>query len=141
MKQVTIMASVFCRRDDGVTGFTPEPPARPEPQPILGPLTSAAMFLVVTVNAGGETACRDVLGDWAALQRAVGFRAGPHRGLACVAGISSHGWDVLFAGPRPACTRSVPCPVRGTRHRPPPETCCSISGQTGWTCASSSPPR
>jgi porphyrinogen peroxidase len=125
IKQLTIIATVFpplssgwARRDDCVTGFTPEPPARPQPQPILGPLTSAAMFLVVTVNAGGEAACRDMLGDWAALQRAVGFRAGPHRGLACVAGISSHGWDVLFAGPGPAGLHPFRA-LSGARHQAP----------------------
>ena len=73
-----------------------------DPQPVLNPLTAAAIFLVVTINPGGEAACRDVLSDWAALQRSVGFRAGPTRDLACVAGFGSYAWDRLFAGPRPA---------------------------------------
>jgi len=122
----------------GVTGETPQP----EPQPVLGPLTSAAMFLVVTISAGGEGACRDLLADWSGLQRAVGFRAGPGRGLACIAGLSAHGWDILLGGrARPGCTRSRPWRATATRRRPRPGTCCSISGQTGWICASSSPPR
>ncbi|HSS89267.1 MAG TPA: Dyp-type peroxidase [Streptosporangiaceae bacterium] len=78
-----------------------QPPAPPVPQPVLTPLTSAAIFLVVAVNAGGEPAARDLLGDFAALQRSVGFRA-PDDSLACVAGIGSQAWDRLFAGPRPA---------------------------------------
>jgi putative iron-dependent peroxidase len=72
----------------------------PEPQPVLAPLTTAAIFLVLTIDPGGEAAVRDLLGNWAGLQRAVGFRAPD--ALACVAGIGSHAWDRLFAGPRPA---------------------------------------
>jgi len=74
---------------------------QPEPQPVLSPLTHAAIFLVLTIRPGGEDAVRDVLSDVAALQRSVGFRA-PEDGLACVAGIGSDAWDRLFSGPRPA---------------------------------------
>jgi porphyrinogen peroxidase len=46
------------------------------PQPVVAPLTRAAMFLVVTVNA--EPACdaavRALCGDLAGLLRAIGFR-------------------------------------------------------------------
>ena len=77
------------------------PLPEPEPQPVVSPLTDAAIFLVVTVQAGGEAAVRDALGDWAAMARAVGFRA-PGPPMACVAGISSDAWDRLFSGPRPA---------------------------------------
>jgi porphyrinogen peroxidase len=77
----------------------PSPP--PEPQPVLSPLTAAAIFLVLTINPGGEDAVRDLLGDVAALQRSVGFRL-PEGKLACVVGIGSAAWDRLFAGPRPA---------------------------------------
>ena len=77
------------------------PLPEPEPQPVVSPLTDAAIFLVVTVQAGGEAAVRDLLGDWAAMARAVGFRA-PGPPMACVAGISSDAWDRLFSGPRPA---------------------------------------
>jgi putative iron-dependent peroxidase len=87
-------------------------------QPVLTPLTAAAMFLVVTINPGGEAACREVLGDWAALQRSVGFRAGPERALSCVAGVSSPGWDRLFAGPRPAGLHPFR-ELAGPRHRAP----------------------
>jgi len=70
-------------------------------QPVLSPLTMAAIFLVVTIDEGGETVARDLLGDCAALQRSVGFRI-PDGGLTCVAGIGSDAWDRLFSGPRPA---------------------------------------
>jgi putative iron-dependent peroxidase len=89
-----------------VTEWSQVPPVarplpEPEPQPVLAPLTGVAIFLVATIEPGEETAIRDLLGDWTALQRAVGFRA-PGPALACVAGIGSQAWDRLFAGPRPA---------------------------------------
>src|ERR1700678_3601248 len=77
------------------------PLPEPEPQPVLAPLTAAAIFLVLTINPGGEAVTRDLLSDWAGLQRAVGFR-NPGPPLACVAGVGSQAWDRLFAGPRPA---------------------------------------
>ena len=77
------------------------PLPEPEPQPVLSPLTAAAIFLVLTIEPDGEGAVRDLLGDWASLQRAVGFRA-PNPPMACVAGIGSRAWDRLFSGPRPA---------------------------------------
>ena len=87
----------------------------PEPQPVVTPLRTAAIFLVLTVNPGGEAAARDVLADIPALQRSVGFRL-PEAALACVVGIGSALWDRLFAGPRPAELH----PFRelyGSRHR------------------------
>ena len=77
------------------------PLPEPEPQPVLAPLTAAAIFLVLTIDPGGEAVTRDLLTDWAGLQRAVGFR-NPGPPLACVAGVGSQAWDRLFAGPRPA---------------------------------------
>ena len=87
------------------------------PQPVLSPLTTAAIFLVVTIDPGGEPAARDLLADLPALQRAVGFRV-PELRLSCVAGIGSEAWDRLFGGPRPAELH----PFRelvGPRHRAP----------------------
>jgi porphyrinogen peroxidase len=75
--------------------------ASPEPQPVLVPLTANAIFLVLTINPGGEAACRDFLEGWSGLGRAVGFRA-PEGPVAAIAGIGSDAWDRLFAGPRPA---------------------------------------
>jgi putative iron-dependent peroxidase len=71
------------------------------PQPVLGPFTNAAIFLVVTVDPGGEPMVRELLPGLAGLRRSVGFRA-PADGLTCVTGIGSQVWDRLFSGPRPA---------------------------------------
>ena len=113
----------------------------PEPQPVLSPLTAAAVFLVLTIEPGGEDAVRDLLGDVTALQRSVGFRT-PGGALQVVAAIGSDAWDRLFAGPaRPGCIPSVNS--KGPATGPPPRlaTCSSTSGRTGWTSASSTPPR
>jgi porphyrinogen peroxidase len=68
---------------------------------VLSPLTRTAIFLVLSLNRGGETAVRDLLPDLAGLERSVGFRA-PEGGLTCVTGVGSAAWDRLFGGPRPA---------------------------------------
>ena len=81
---------------------------------MLTPLTAAAMFLVVTINPGGEAACRDVLADWSALQRSVGFRS--PGGLCAVAGIGSAAWDRLLGAPRPADLHPFQ-ELHGVRHR------------------------
>jgi putative iron-dependent peroxidase len=73
----------------------------PVAQPVLTPLTGAAIFLVVTIDPGGEPVVRTLLADCAGLQRAVGFRM-PDGGLTCVVGVGSAAWDRLFTGPRPA---------------------------------------
>jgi porphyrinogen peroxidase len=91
------------------------PPAPPDPQPELSLLTAAAIFLVVTIKDGGEAAVRDLLSDWTALERSVGFRA-PGPGMACVAGIGSQAWDRLFSGPRPAELHPFR-ELSGPRHR------------------------
>src|SRR6478735_7958179 len=100
---------------------TPTRPGVPvrlqEPQAVLSPLTAAAIFLVVTIDLGGEATVRDLLADLAGLERTVGFRA-PAAGLALVAGIGSDAWDRLFAGPRPAELHSF-VELRGARHHAP----------------------
>jgi putative iron-dependent peroxidase len=89
-----------------------------EPQPVLTPLTEAAIFLVATVADGGEEAVRDVLADVAGLTRSVGFRI-PDGGLTCVVGIGSDAWDRLYPGlPRPAGLRPF-VPLVGDRHTAP----------------------
>lgn len=71
-------------------------------QPVLTPLTSNAIFLVLSIRPGGEDQVRDLLTDVTALQRSVGFRE-PAGGLAVVTGIGSRAWDRLFpAAARPA---------------------------------------
>jgi porphyrinogen peroxidase len=89
----------------------------PEPQPVLSPLTEAAIFLVLSVSPGGEDAARGVLGDMAALQRSVGFRI-PDGKLQCVAGIGSAAWDRLLSGPRPKELHPFR-ELAGARHRAP----------------------
>ncbi|WP_030618399.1 Dyp-type peroxidase [Streptomyces fulvoviolaceus] len=71
------------------------------PQPVLSPPSSVAVFLVVTVEPGGEPAVRELLSALAGLVRAVGFPS-PDGGLNCVAGVGSEAWDRLFGLPRPA---------------------------------------
>jgi porphyrinogen peroxidase len=85
-----------------------------EPQAVLTPLTEAAIFLVLTVDAGTEEDLRDVLSDVSALKRSVGFRI-PEGELTCVAGIGSELWDRLFGSPRPAALH-VLAEVAGARH-------------------------
>ncbi|MEU8589210.1 Dyp-type peroxidase [Streptomyces sp. NPDC048664] len=80
----------------------PQRSPEPVPQSVLSPLTASAIFLVVTVDEGGEPTARSLLSDLNGLQRAVGFRAGPGGLLSCVTGIGSRAWDRLFHGPRPA---------------------------------------
>jgi len=71
------------------------------PQAVLSPLTRSALFLVLTIDPGGEDTVRDLLPDLSSLGRAIGFRS-QHGELSCVTGIGSAAWDRLFAGPRPA---------------------------------------
>ena len=89
----------------------------PEPQPVLSPLTAAAIFLVVVIHPGGEQTVRDLLPDVAGLQRSVGFRI-PDGGLDAVAAIGSDAWDRLFDGPRPAELHPFR-ELAGPRHRAP----------------------
>src|SRR6202162_4946472 len=72
-------------------------------QPVAGPLTRAAIFLVATLNPGLDNrgTLRSFCGDLSALLRAVEFRA-LEGGLSCVLGFGSDAWDRLFGPPRPA---------------------------------------
>jgi putative iron-dependent peroxidase len=93
------------------------PPGLPQvtPQPVLTPLTSAAIFLVVTIDPGGESTVRDLIADLSGLQRSVGFRI-PEGRLACVTAIGPAAWDRLFDGPRPAELHPFR-ELTGARHR------------------------
>lgn len=86
-------------------------------QPIITPLTEAAIFLVVRVDEGGESAVRELLGDLAGLRRSVGFRI-PDGGLSVVVGIGSQMWNRLFSGPRPAELHEF-VPLDGDTHHAP----------------------
>jgi porphyrinogen peroxidase len=87
------------------------------PQPILTPLTPAAIFLVATIGDDGEDRVHDALADLSGLVRAVGFRT-PAAHLTLVTGIGSAAWDRLFGGPRPAKLHPFP-EVQGSRHHAP----------------------
>jgi putative iron-dependent peroxidase len=71
-------------------------------QPIVAPLTRAAIFLVMTINAAPDSpaAVRSLCADLAKLVRAVEFRD-IEGGLSCVLGIGSDAWRRLFGEPRP----------------------------------------
>jgi porphyrinogen peroxidase len=73
------------------------------PQPVSSSLTSAAIFLVVTINPGEENRALvlSLCADLSALLRAVGFRA-LEGTLSCIMGFGSDAWDRLFGSPRPA---------------------------------------
>jgi putative iron-dependent peroxidase len=92
-------------------------PSSPLPQPIVTPLRTAAIFLVLTIEPGGEDTVRDFLEDVSSLQRAVGFRL-PEGELSAVIGIGSDLWDRLLGGPRPAELHPFR-ELRGARHFAP----------------------
>jgi putative iron-dependent peroxidase len=76
---------------------------RPVPQAVTATLTSAAIFLVVTIRPGSDNgiSLRTLGSDLAALVRAVGFRDIEAQ-LSCVVGFGSEAWDRIFGQPRPA---------------------------------------
>jgi putative iron-dependent peroxidase len=78
------------------------PATGPAPQPVVSPLTRAAIYLVLCLKPDADgAAVRDLAADLAALVRSVGFRA-PQDGLCCVLGFGADAWDRLFGRPRPA---------------------------------------
>ncbi|KUO19563.1 Dyp-type peroxidase domain-containing protein [Streptomyces dysideae] len=92
-----------------------------QPQPVLGPPAPVAVFLVVTIEPGGEPAVRDLPAGPAGLVRAVGFPS-PDGGLCCVAGVGSPAWDRLLTGPHPQELhpfRELARPRRRSSSRPP----------------------
>jgi len=73
------------------------------PQPVVGPLTRSAIFLVLCVREDDDAYARlrAFCADLSSLIRAVEFRD-VEAGLTCVAGFGSGAWDKLFGAPRPA---------------------------------------
>ena len=73
------------------------------PQTVVGPLTRAAIFLVVCIRPGqaNYATVRSFCADLSGLVRAVEFRD-VEAGLTCVVGFGSDAWDKLFGAPRPA---------------------------------------
>src|ERR1700723_1026835 len=78
----------------------------PEPivsQPVLAPLTRAAIFLVLCIKPERESSdtVRSFCADLSGIIRAVEFRD-IDAGLTCVVGFGSDVWEKLFGSPRPA---------------------------------------
>jgi putative iron-dependent peroxidase len=75
----------------------------PVPQPVLAPLTSAAIFLVLSIKPDDQSyaSVRSLTADLPGIFRAVDFRR-IEGGLSCVASFGSEAWDKLFGAPRPA---------------------------------------
>ncbi|HXS03342.1 MAG TPA: Dyp-type peroxidase [Rhodanobacter sp.] len=73
------------------------------PQPVVAKLTSAAIFLVVTLNPEPhhEPAVRALCGDLASLLRGAGFHE-PDGRLSCVMAFGSDAWDRFFGQPKPS---------------------------------------
>jgi porphyrinogen peroxidase len=73
------------------------------PQPVVGPLTRSAIFLVVCIRQDEEAYAkvREFCAGLSGLIRAVEFRD-VEAGLTCVTGFGSDAWDKLFGAPRPA---------------------------------------
>jgi putative iron-dependent peroxidase len=71
-------------------------------QPILAPLTRAAIFLVVSVKPDRDSyaVVRSLCSDLPGIYRAVDFRR-LEGGLSCVAGFGANAWEPLFGEPRP----------------------------------------
>src|SRR5260370_9450140 len=89
----------------------------PQPQPVVAPLTRAAISLGVTVNPGDEQSAtvRAFCGDFSALVRAVAYRD-LEGYLSCVMGFGSSAWDRLFNSPRPAELHEFREIRAGSRH-------------------------
>src|SRR5271155_217976 len=91
----------------------------PLAQPVLAPLTRAAIFLVVTMKPEAESyaTMRSFCGDLSGLIRAVEFRD-IDAGLTCIAAFGSDAWDRLFGRPRPAELHPFREFRAGNRHAP-----------------------
>ncbi|MCX2699465.1 Dyp-type peroxidase [Ochrobactrum chromiisoli] len=74
----------------------------PVSQSVVGKLTRAAVFLIVTINKGSEAEkiVRGLCADLSSLVRGVGFRR-LNGQLSCVTGFGARAWDRLFGSPRP----------------------------------------
>src|SRR5271165_4878299 len=91
----------------------------PLAQPVLAPLTRAAIFLVVTIKPEAESyaTVRSFCADLSGVIRAVEFRD-IEAGLTCVAAFGSDAWDRLFGNPRPAELHPFREFRSGNRHAP-----------------------
>src|SRR6202167_5089795 len=91
--------------------------ARAVAQPIVAPLSRAAIFLVATLKPGADTRAtlRSFCGDLSGIFRAVEYR-NIEASLSCIMGIGSDAWDNLFGQPRPAELHPFREVRSGTRH-------------------------
>src|SRR6202522_2726596 len=91
--------------------------ARAVAQPIVAPLSRAAIFLVATLKPGADTRAtlRSFCGDLSGIFRAVEYR-NIEAGLSCIMGIGSDAWDHLFGQPRPAELHAFREVRAGARH-------------------------
>jgi putative iron-dependent peroxidase len=87
-----------------------------EPQSVDAPLSTSAVFLVLSIADGDDAALRvrDVISDIGGLVRAVGFRdLGGH--LSCNVGIGADAWERFGQASRPAQLRRF-LEIRGSVH-------------------------
>ncbi len=99
-----------------------QPPAdssAPEAQKVLAPLTTAAIFLVVTIEPGekGDAAMRAMGEGIGALVRSIGFRHLEGE-LSCVMGIGSTAWDRIVAPASPSTRPRFLHPFRAIEAAP-----------------------
>jgi putative iron-dependent peroxidase len=87
-----------------------------EPQSVNAPLSTAAVFLVVSIADGDESAAtvREVISDIGGLVRAVGFRDLQGH-LSCNVAIGAEAWDRFGQPSRPAQLRPF-AEIRGAAH-------------------------
>jgi putative iron-dependent peroxidase len=86
-------------------------------QPVLAPLTRAAIFLSICVKPERESydAVRSLCGDLPGIYRAVDFRRLESR-LSCVVAFGPNLWDPIFGAPRPKELRPFREIRSGERH-------------------------
>jgi porphyrinogen peroxidase len=110
LSQVGTSRSTIISDAPGIISMTSAPvnaqvsaPAANISQLVSGPLTKAAIFLVVTINSGDEYRgpVLSLCADLSALLRSVGFRA-LEGSLSCIMGFGPDAWDRLFGSPHPA---------------------------------------
>jgi putative iron-dependent peroxidase len=110
---------VLAEAEAGGKTMEPNPMSAPlvVAQPIVAPLTRAAIFLVLTIKSGDENraSLRSFCGDLSGIFRAVEYR-NIEAGLSCIMGIGSGAWDQLFGQPRPAELHPFREVRAGTRH-------------------------
>lgn len=111
------MAGFRKRQNEGLKDPGRSSMSNRQPQPVVAPLTRAAIFLVVMVNPGDDhrATVRAFCDDFPALVRAVAFRD-LEGYLSCVIGFGSSAWDRLFGSTRPGELHAFREIMAGPRH-------------------------